>query len=396
MIRVRITSQEIPKRFPDALGSSTQEPRRYLELSVFLGIQGLADFYSSLFLTYVSRRLGKLLYPIGAVILIALIGLLIAYMTPGPFFPSYSQNNHVERPMLRLIASILIIYALWQFIRGRRLARVHLHVLRPGQPFPVLNPSLIPSNTQVLAVRVLQPNVRERLDGYLNEKRRRRLLTPSRPPNMALPLGNPELSMRRISQTGVLSPADVQLGADFWPVVRLAVDRMLFEPLYQTGKYDTDSEPLSEEVVRDIAHRAGARRLYFAYKLLIPQLCVLVILVASALGFAALGQELGQGTQYPMALAGAGVLWAFFSVWLYRRQHRELLEWAASWTTKPLGSCPIFSYQRENDPRYAWEELTQLDFRVRITEFGVDVEKMFNLVFTVLLVAYLGFLEVIK
>ncbi|MFZ6769786.1 hypothetical protein ACO0LM_22260 [Undibacterium sp. Di26W] len=417
MINAEIKFREIPDSFPDNLGeplekatSSHSNNQKLIEVVVNLnGLTGRIHYLSFWWRQTKQkpkaiRRLFIFCVLIVAVTFNFRYGIVIAdYLSPLLDFlikpglieaigsgclsrsPEGECTYRLSFVMLVLaVVLMLIIYA--QFFR-RPLLSISLYILNGSDPFPVIHPHRHRGHKHLLAVRILEPNIATRIKNYPRQS----TLTRWTPLDLSQLPPSEDNNPINLFSTPFINQDAINLSQDIWPIVRVAIDRLLYKPRWK----DFEKGNFRPDPKNDPSSRTPKNQIYFAYKMHAPQIALFLILIILAICFTALIAK-PINTQYPMALGGASIVWAIFSCWLHRRQRAALVQWSDQWQEKPFTHCPVFYYGPENPPEMRWEELSHNDFRARIEEYGVDNNKLFEWACTLLTIGFLTFLGIIK
>ncbi len=403
MLVARIKPGCSSPHFPENLGHLPEHPQQYLDIEVSTGLYWLRKLFSIFkyqeYKTHWTlKNKGLLFWPfvfvVWAVIFVTawFVGSYFSELFLGGAYKKYGYIGSEKRFTLGflLTGSVLIILGvIW--LMKRRIFTVRLYLLSPNHPFPPVNWKTLAKNKLIMAVRLLDPNVTSRITSFARNTKKL-TLTFSNPIDLSQVPPAPKQNIRLLLEHHLADHSLAAHAYDFWPIIRLAVDRMLYRGLHDD--FENEGLPgVSFEV-----KASGIRRyhLYMAYKLHILQLALFAALFGIATIMIGASLVEAHDSQLPTLLATLGLFWALLSSYLHRRQHDALLKWAHMWSRKPLGNCPFFLFDGEYAPDNPWEEIHDHDFGLRFSEFGLDNEKLLNLLVTGLLVVYLAYLHVIK
>lgn len=403
MIRARVTFGEIPERFPYNLGSRIPErsglclekdgsrPRKVIQVSVrFGGFDAWRRYFQTSFFSeahYSSRRALFLATCMPIVLLLVLAVLFIRHFSAEPssaqlascWVESIGGRDCAGRMVaFSLLLAFLLAVLSFQLLLRRSLLKIYLYVLDRGEPFPVIDSRGPVGDVHFFAVRILHPVVGERIAEYMSTAGAFDLAIDSPMDVERLRAGNVDEIRKSLRDCAHDEQAE-NVAEDVWPLVRVAVDRLLYFPRWKD--YETGGLRMAANV--DPPTRTSRNQLHFALKMHAPQLAAYFLLFSAALTCAALIPS--ATNQYVLCLGGAALLWMVCSISLHRHQRTELFAWSIRWTKSPYGCCPLYYYDTEDPRRCWWEELASNDLRVRIEEFGIDSSKLFELACAVLI-----------
>lgn len=249
-------------------------------------------------------------------------------------------------------------------LRRRPVCKVYLVVLRPHQPFPAIDRQLARSDdTHVFAVRALGRDVRSRFFRLSDE---------------------PETSPRTLRTTSLqvthqhcasVAPPDSRLDpVSYWCLIRFAIGLMLPPQAGSTG-----------------------RAMRFTYKQHEVLFLGYVLLLGAALVLPATGWVASaESTQFPLIMAGLGIMWAFVGLATHRGKSGHLAEWERLTLDYPFRGCPLYRYSDEDGSGGSWQLLYHTDFRKPIRDFGLDYSNAQQFVLGIMLVSYFAVLALVK
>lgn len=409
MISIKIRVLEVSDCFPDNLGHPIKEKKpdynladntaKRIEIAVKIGgLAGLSRHIETLF-SGVFRKKHMIKYLLFFIVALAITSISIYHNKFEILEAALTGclklkcDNCSGRAVWSLIFLSILLLAITYFLFIRRnLLVIWLYVLDRGEPFPVIHPRRHGKHKYVMAVRMLEPNVRMRINRYL-ESAEDYELTRWMPLDLSRIDPDDSVSIKNLFNSPSLDSSLINLSRDIWPLVRVAIDRLLYLPRWK----DFEKIGIRADPEKDPPLRSPRNQIYFAYKMHAPQLATFFLLVVITLLLSATIAEPGK-TQYPIFLGGLSVIWGIFACWLHRRQREVLVQWSGQWHQSPFGHCPVYFYCRdaENPLDARWEELTNNDFRARIEEFGLDSNKLFEWGCTLLVIGFLQFLGAIN
>ena len=145
--------------------------------------------------------------------------------------------------------------------------------------------------------------------------------------------------------------------------------------------------------------RAGgtARAMHFTYKQHEAVFLSYMLLLGAALVLPAVGWVgSAESTQFPLIMAGLGIMWAFIGLATHRGKSGHLAEWERLTLDYPFRGCPLFRYSDEDGAGGTWELLQIADFRKPIRDFGLDYSNAQQFVLGIMLVSYFAVLALVK
>lgn len=365
MLRAKIENDNANRNFPSSTGS---QGGRLVQVGVTLGWWPRAPAWP---------RAKRVFYAL----MIVVVPLAIYWSgdwlqrnpTPPSALPTYLLRMVGSWDWwARVFAALLFIFTLTQLVRRRRLDPIWVFILPPDAPFPIPEVPYAERERHIFAVRIIGSNLDKRLD--LPEPIEISLREPPDPPDVAN-VSEILTAMRRTRKR------QREAAENFWPLIRVAVDRTLFR-----SRHEESSRKLE---------RIPKHPWYFMYMIHLPQIAGILLLIAiSLILFTVLD---GAARKYcAIALSGAAVMWGLTSIQLHRRQYRQLLRWAQTWAETPFTDNPVFYYQRDGEPGQRWEELMEVDFTARIQEFGLDNHKLLEALVVFLVLGFIEMLHVLK
>ena len=250
------------------------------------------------------------------------------------------------------------------FLRRRPVCKVYLVVLQPHQPFPVIDRQLARSDdTHVFAVRALGRDVRTRFFRLHDE-----------PEGSPWTLETTSLQVTHQHCASVAPPNSRLDPVSYWSLIRFAIGLMLPPQAGSTGRAMRFTYKQHEV-------------LFLGYVLLLG-----VALVLPAIGWVASAES----TQFPLIMAGLGIMWAFVGLATHRGKSGHLAEWERLTLDYPFRGCPLYRYSDEDGSRGSWQLLYINDFRNPIRDFGLDYSNAQQFVLGIMLVSYFAVLALVK
>jgi hypothetical protein len=256
------------------------------------------------------------------------------------------------------------------------LLEVFVVALRPHEPMPSIEPFLARSrDKQVYAIRFLSEQTYDRFYG-------RFVLSRTDPPlrwrdcmkaRRSAPLPMTSIHVTHAGTVfGASGPTAAMAG--YWCIARLGLGLMVQE------------------------HGASnARALGFTYKQHEWMLGLYFILLSLATWLPALGAVPAEArTQFPLLMAGLGVLWTGAFLLLHRGLTAHLAEWERLTAKVPFQGCPVLRYSERDLVSGRWEPVDLRDMQAPIRQLGLPGEKILEITLSFMLIIYLTVLTLIK
>lgn len=281
-----------------------------------------------------------------------------------------------------IFASAVLMYvAVISTLLRRRVCTLRIYPIEGSWPLPIVRN--IGQREFVFSIRILHPGQREILKRCA-----------SGAIDTISIFDKPSVHHQKMPLPGSLDTSRIDKGESLWPIVKFAIDRLLYKPNVSTVE---ESIPITTDEDKNfgVERRKSMQSLLFSYKLLGGQVASWLIIVAIVIlvpvtPWASITQSL----KTPLA---AGILiWGISAVLVHRSNLKSLEKWEREWRTRPpFGSSPIFYFNKElPDQKRPWEELVDADFSVPITQFGVDSATLFNLLLGGAVAIFLAILEI--
>ena len=263
----------------------------------------------------------------------------------------HSDAGHKNLPVsvrIGMIAAgpaMLVLFVLYLIFKVRRLCRVSIVVLKPHEPFPAYDRDISRERWHfVFAVRILGSDVyRTYFDCHRQKS----------PPQS-------EIHSLHVTHAGLISkffhaPNNIN-PQSYWALIRYAVSLRL----------------------------RGSRAEAYKITALLHQslLGVYLLLLVGCLLPPALGWVSASSHQYPLLVAGLGVVWAVIASRIHTLKDQHLAEWERLTAEEPFRGCPIFYFQEsdgDGNPDQ-WTPINPTHFETPIRDFGVHYAHVIHII----------------
>lgn len=273
-------------------------------------------------------------------------------------------NDWVRIALLGLGLPLVVFGAMAVYLLRRQLCDLYVVVLEPHEPFPVIEQLLARSiDKHVFAVRALGRDTRRRFFLAYDD--------PALVDAVHLTTTLHVTHQHPYSERRALSVIDP---VGYWALIRYAIGLMLAP-----------------------GTASSMRSLSFTYK----QYEALFISYFAMLGAVIFLPSSGwidpaESSQFPLVMAGIGVLWAVVFIAVSRGKTDHLIAWERLTATLPFRGCPIFRYSEREQSEGVWEELDFDSFEAPIYQLGLSHSDLQQLLLSVMLIAYFTVLQIVK